>query len=81
VSRGAVVLTVRVFEAGRLSAGGTGLRSVSRRLGKAATVTLRLPLSAGGKRRHKPFRSRVKVTFVPSNRGARSSASTALSVR
>jgi len=54
VSRGAVVLTVRVFEAGRLSAGGTGLRGVSRRLGKAATVTLRLPLSAGGKRRHNP---------------------------
>jgi hypothetical protein len=81
VSRGAVVLTVQVFEAGRLSAGGTGLRGVSRRLGKAATVTLRLPLSAGGKRRHKPFRSRVKVSFAPSNRGARSSASTALSVR
>jgi uncharacterized low-complexity protein len=81
VSHGTVTLTVQVFEAGRLSVGGTGLRGVSRRLGKAATVTLKLPLSAGGKRRHKPFRTRVKVSFVPSNHGPHSSASTVLRVR
>jgi len=81
VSHGTVILTVQVFEAGRLSASGTGLRGVSRRLTKAATVTLKLPLSSGGKRRHKPFRTRVKVSFVPSNRGPHSSASAALRVR
>jgi hypothetical protein len=81
VSHRTVILTVQVFEAGRLSAGGAGLRGVSRRLTKATTVTLKLPLSNSGKRRRKPFRTRVKVSFVPSNRGPHSSASTALRVR
>jgi hypothetical protein len=69
------ILTVQTYEAGRLSAGGTSLSRVSRRLSKAASTVLRVPLSSGGRHRHRPFRTRVRVGFVPSNKGPHSTAS------
>ena len=76
VSGNTAILTVQTYEAGRLSAAGTSLSRVSRRLGKAASTVLRVPLSRKGRRRHRPFRTRVRVGFVPSNRGPHSTAST-----
>jgi hypothetical protein len=67
---------VQTYEAGRLSAGGSSLKGVMRRLSKAGTTTLRLSLSSSGRRRHRPFRTRVRVGFVPSNKGPHSTAST-----
>jgi hypothetical protein len=75
VSGNTAILTVQTYEAGRLSARGTSLGSVSRRLTKAGTTTLRVSLSAGGRHRHRPFRTRVRVGFVPSNKGPHSAAS------
>jgi hypothetical protein len=75
VSGNTAILTVQTYEAGRLSARGTSLGSVSRRLSKAGTTTLRVSLSSGGRHRHRPFRTRVRVGFVPSNKGPHSAAS------
>jgi hypothetical protein len=75
VSGNTAILKVQVYEAGRLSAGGSSLRGVSERLSRATTTTLKVPLSASGRHRHRPFKTRVRVSFVPASKGARSSAS------
>jgi hypothetical protein len=76
-SGGTAILKIQTYEAGRVSAGGNSLRGVSQRVSGATTITLRVPLSAGGRHRHKPFKTRVRVSFVPAAKGAaRSSAST-----
>jgi hypothetical protein len=68
-------ITVRTPAAGRVSASGRNLRRVSRRLSKATkAATLKVPLSSAGRRRHRPLRVRLRVGFVPSKRGAHSSA-------
>jgi hypothetical protein len=72
------VLKVQVYEAGRVSAGGGSLRGVSQRVNGPGTITVRVPLSAGGRRRHRPFKTRVKVSFVPSKKGAARSSASAL---
>jgi hypothetical protein len=76
VAGNTAIVTVQTYEAGRLSAGGSSLKGVVRRLSKAGTTTLRLSLSSSGRRRHRPFRTRVRVGFVPSNKGPHSTAST-----
>jgi hypothetical protein len=72
------ILKLQVFSAGRLTAGGgRDLATVQRRLRKAATVTISVPLSSAGLRalaRHSPLKVRVSVSFVPS-KGRRSTAS------
>jgi hypothetical protein len=78
-------LTVRVCARGRLSAGGKYLKGTSRRLRRASTTTLKLPLTPAGVHalaRHRPLRVRVRVTFVPARRGERRSfATTAVAFR
>jgi hypothetical protein len=69
-------ITVRTFAAGRISGRGSGLASVFRRLRRAANATtLKVPLAGSGLRRGRPFSVRLRVGFVPSNRGLSSSAS------
>jgi hypothetical protein len=76
-SGGTAILKIQTYEAGRVSAGGNSLRGVSQRVGGATTITLRVPLSSGGRHRHRPFKTRVRVSFVPAAKGvARSSSST-----
>jgi hypothetical protein len=68
-------LTVQTFAPGRVSAKGGGLATAFRRFGRAQKrATLRVSLSRAGRSRHKPFRVRVRVGFVPRAKGAPSSA-------
>jgi hypothetical protein len=80
-----LVLKVQAFAAGRIGVKGKGLRTVSKRLGKASTVTIKVTLSKGGlgtlHRRHR-LKLRVKVGFVAKQKGApSSSASVAVTLR
>ncbi len=75
VSGSTAILKVQAYEAGRLSAGGSSLKGVSQRVSRAATTTLKVPLSSRGRRRHRPFKTRVRVGFVPSNKRPHSTAS------
>ncbi len=76
-----LILRVRTLAAGRVAAGGKDLRSVARRLRRASTVTLRIPLSRGGVRalrRHHRLKIALHVRFAPAAKGvARGSASLA----
>jgi hypothetical protein len=78
-------LTLRVCAAGRVKASGKYLKGASRKLRKASTVTLKLPLTSGGVRalhRHRPLKIRVRITFVPKRRGERrASATTAVTFK
>jgi hypothetical protein len=68
-------LTVKTFAAGRISGGGSSLGTVYRRLGSASNATsLKVPLSGNGQRRGRPFKTRVRVGFVPKKRGSSSVA-------
>jgi len=69
-----VFVTVQTFAAGRVSGGGRSLRTASRRLrGAVRAASLKVALSNAGRRRHRPFRTRVRVGFVPSHRGEHAS--------
>jgi hypothetical protein len=75
-------LTVQTPAAGRISGSGSGLATVSRRLNNATTAaTLKVPLSRAGRHRHRPFRVRVRVGFVPKARGPHSTAFVTLTFR
>ena len=80
VSHATLALKLRVCAAGRLSARGKYLKTASRKLRKAATITLKLPLTSKGVsavRPHRPLKMRVRVVLVPAQKGlARASAST-----
>ncbi len=67
-------LTVQTFAAGRISGKGTGLATRFRKLGKAQkAITLKVPLSSRARGRHRPFKVKVRVGFVPKAKGARTS--------
>ncbi|HEV7528528.1 MAG TPA: hypothetical protein VGO29_06500 [Solirubrobacteraceae bacterium] len=69
-------LTVQTFGAGRISGKGNGLATVFRRFSSSQQrATLKVPLSRGGRSRHRPFTVRLRVGFVPKARGAKSSVS------
>jgi hypothetical protein len=75
-------LTVRTFAAGRISASGANVSRVSRTLGGATkAVTLKVPLSRGGRSRHRPLKARLRVGFVPKKKGAHSIASVTVTFR
>ncbi len=80
-----LILRVRTIAAGRLSAGGKDLHSLARRLRRASTVTLRLPLSHSGVRtlrRHHRLKIAVHVSFAPTQTGVgRGGASVAVVFR
>jgi hypothetical protein len=68
-------LTVQTFGAGRVSGKGSGLATKFRRFSRAhRRATLKVPLSRRGRARHRPFKVRVRVGFVPKSHGSRSSA-------
>jgi hypothetical protein len=74
------ILRVRVPAAGRLSAGGSDLRRVTRRLRRAGVLTLKVGLSRHGLAllgRRGRLKLRVLVSFTPTS-GARSKAHTTL---
>jgi hypothetical protein len=78
-----LVLKVQTFAAGRISVKGKGLHTAYKRLTKASTVTIKVPLSRAGLRtlrRHRRLELRVKVGFVPKTRGE-STSSAAVAVR
>jgi hypothetical protein len=71
------MLTARTCAAGRITARGKNLKSTSRRLRRASTVTLKVELSRGGRRAlhaHRRLRVKVRVTFAPKPRGKASSS-------
>jgi hypothetical protein len=78
-----LVLKVQAFAAGRISVkGGKNLRTVYKRLGKASTVTIKVPLTRrgakalrGGKGRR--LKLRVRVGFVPKQKGEHNSTASA----
>jgi hypothetical protein len=76
-----LVLKVKTFAAGRISVKGKNLKTVSRRLGKATTTTLKIPLSRGGlkaldkaRQKHRRLKVRVRVGFAPKQKGESVSA-------
>ncbi len=70
-------LTVKAFEAGRLTASGRGVGTVRRSVNGKGNYTLIVPLRHG-----RPFRAHVRVSFTPRSRGGtRSSASTSATFR
>lgn len=79
---GTAYITVQTFAPGRITGSGPFLSTVSRHLSNATSAaTLKVPLSSAGRRRHRPFRSRLRVGFAPSKRGPGSSASVTLTFR
>jgi hypothetical protein len=69
-----LLLTVKTFVPGRLSAAGKYLRGASRKLRKPAIVTLKLKLTGTGARAlrgHHPLKLAVRVTLTPLKRGQR----------
>jgi hypothetical protein len=64
------IVTARVPAAGRVSGGGTNLKTVYRHTSKAQNVTLEVPLSGGSR----PLAVRVRVGFIPKAKGSSSVA-------
>ena len=76
-----LILTVQTLEAGRITAGGSDLRTVRRVIRRPRTVTLRIPLSRGGMkalsrrvRRHRRLTLSVRVMLSPQRKGEYSSS-------
>jgi hypothetical protein len=69
-------ITVQTYAAGRISAKGGGLATRFRKLSRAQKkATIKVPLSRRGQSRHRPFKVKVRVGFVPKAKGARGSVS------
>jgi hypothetical protein len=69
-------ITVQTFGAGRVSGKGAALATVFRKFkGAKNRVTLKVSLSRRGRGRHRPFKTRLRVGFVPKARGGKSSVS------
>jgi hypothetical protein len=72
-----LLLKIRTFVPGRITAKGRYLKTATRRLRKPTTTTLKLRLTRGGlsalQRLH-PLKIRVSVTLAPSKRGERSAS-------
>jgi hypothetical protein len=79
VSRGRLMVTVWAPGAGRITLGGRGLKTVTRRTARAGKLTVKVPLTRAGRarlgRRHK-FRTRLIVKFKAKS-GSSSSKATA----
>jgi hypothetical protein len=80
-----LLLTIQTIGAGRVRVTGKNLKTVSRTLSRATTVTLKVPLAGRGLtavRRHRKLKLSVRVTFAPKQKGQpASSASTSLTVK
>jgi hypothetical protein len=77
VSKGRVLVTVKVPAAGRVSGGGKDLKTVYKRPGKAKKVTLSVPLSRAGLKALSArgrLSVRVRIGFIPKAKGKSSKA-------
>jgi hypothetical protein len=74
VSGNAAFITVQTFAAGRVSGRGESLAFVYHHVRRASTFTVKVPLSRRGQGRGKPFSTRLRIGFLPSNRRERASA-------
>ncbi len=63
------IVTVKAPEAGRVSGGGSNLKTVYKNPGKAQKVTLEIPLTSG----RRPLAVRVRVGFIPKSKGRKDS--------
>jgi hypothetical protein len=74
-------IKLQTFATGRVSISGTGLRTLTRKLGRAATTTLQTRLSKAGlrdlRKRHDRLKIDVHVGFVPMQKGASSTRASA----
>ncbi len=69
-------ITLQTYGAGRISGKGRSLATSFRRFNRAQKrATLKVSLSRGGRGRHRPFRTRLRVGFVPKAKGGKSSVS------
>jgi hypothetical protein len=69
-------ITVQTFAAGRVSGSGKSLSTVYEHFNAAKkTATLKVPLSGAGKRRGRPFKVKLRVGFLPKQKGLSTSAS------
>jgi hypothetical protein len=76
-SRGTAFITVKTPAAGRISGSGTDLRFVTRKVGKACTATIAVPLTRMGAEvlhKFRRLRIRVRIGFVPKSGRATSVA-------
>ncbi len=79
-----LVLKVRAYAAGRLTASGRNLHATSHKLRRAQTVTIKVPLSRAGVkalRHHRLRKLTVKVGFVPSSGPSSGNVSATLKLR
>ncbi len=75
-------LTIQTFAPGRISGSGSGVSTVARSLSaKSRATTLKVPLSSGGRRRHKPLKVKIRVGFQPKAKGSHSTASVTVTFR
>jgi hypothetical protein len=70
VSGNRAIVTVRAPAAGRVSGGGTNLKTVYRHPSKAQNLTLEVPVTSGSR----PLAVRVRVGFIPKAKGSSSVA-------
>jgi hypothetical protein len=69
-------LTVQTFAPGRISGKGASVATRFRKLAKAQKkVTIKVPLTRAGSRRHGPFKVKLRLGFVPKAKGQPSSVS------
>ncbi len=69
-------ITVQTFAAGRVSGSGKSLSTTYARFNRARkTATLKVPLSGRGRLRGKPFKVKLRVGFLPKQKGLPASAS------
>lgn len=70
-----VWVTVRTYSAGRISGSGAGLVTTTRTLSAASkSTTLKIPLSSKGLSKRRPFTVKVRIGFVPKQKGVKSSS-------
>lgn len=70
-----VWVTVRTYSAGRISGSGPGLSTTGRTLSAASkSTTLKIPLSSKGLSKRRPFKVKVRIGFVPKQKGGKSSS-------
>ena len=64
-------LTVKTFNAGRVSGSGSNLSTVANHYGGAVNAaSLKVPLSQSGKKKRRPLKVQVRVGFYPKKKGA-----------
>ncbi|MFZ1926051.1 MAG: hypothetical protein WAU42_07900 [Solirubrobacteraceae bacterium] len=67
--KGKAVVVVKVPEAGRVSGGGSNLKTVYKNPGKQQNVTLEVPVTSS----HRPLSVKVRVGFTPKAKGKKTS--------